>query len=150
MVARPRGPSVAEALWSAACETVDDGDTRLAVAEAASVEVSRILISDESVVVDQTRIPRSVSQITISAGDLSNAAIRAVFAAWQATDERDYYRLKWDGGVALYRRIEQTGWIHRGYDDSMKDLGAIAPALPPWRTELDLLYDAIERAAEAA
>lgn len=143
------GPSVPGALWSAACETVDDDDTRLAVAEAANVEVSSVLMSDESVVVDQTRIPRLVRQVTLSAGDLSNAAIKTVFAAWQGTDERDHYRLKWDGGVALYRRVEQAGWIYRRYDDSTTDFGAIAPALPPWRTELDLLCDATERAAAA-
>ena len=101
-------------------------------------------------VVDQTRILRLVRQVTISAGDLSDAAIEKVFAAWQGTDERGHYRLKWDGGVALYGQVEQAGWIHRRHDDSMKELGAIAPALPPWRTELDLLYDAAEQAAEAA
>jgi hypothetical protein len=152
---RPTTPSVlhplglAEALWDAGCTPIGATEARAAVAAATGVSLSAVAAKDQPVVVDSSSLPRPVCEMSVSV-TLSPAVVEKVVAAWRGVDDRDYYRLKWDGGVALYRAAEENGWVYTEADDEMIDLAFIAADDPPWRTELDRLYKAAEHLATAA
>lgn len=140
--------SLAEAMWDAACAPVGDTEARAAVASAFGVPPNDVAAKEQPVVVDFTSTARPVCEMSVPV-TLAPGDAEAVFAAWQGVDDRDYYRLKWDGGVALNRGAEETGWVYTEANDEMPDLGFIADADPPWRVELDRLYDAGEQMTEA-
>lgn len=137
------------AVWDAACASLGVIEARAAVANALGASFSEVSAKEQPVVVGSTSVPRPVCEmsmpVTLGPGDAERA-----FAAWRGVDDRDYYRLKWKGGVALYRTAEESGWVYTESDDEMVDLGFIAASDPPWRVELDRLYYAVEAAAEAA
>jgi len=91
---------VVDILWDAACTPVGDSDARTAIADAVGVEQGVVSMSQQAVVVDDTSIPRRVSEAFV-AGQLSQTSAERALVAWQGIEDRDYYRLKWDGGVAL-------------------------------------------------
>lgn len=152
---RPTTPSaldplaLAEALWDAGCTPVGSTEARAAVAAVAGVPLSAVAAKDQPVIVDSSIVPRPVCEISLIVA-LEPALAEKVFSAWRGVDDRDYYRLKWDGGVALYRAAEENGWVYTEADDEMVDLGFIAADDPPWRVELDRLYQAAEQLGEQA
>jgi hypothetical protein len=144
------GQTVADTLWTTACTSLGDSDTSTAIGEALHIPPSSVQLLDELVVVDDTRNKRVVRQATIQISELSDQQVHAAFAAWQGADEREHYRLKWDTGVALYRRLDQSGWIHRHADDITTELGDIPATRAPWRIQLDLLCDTIPAVGQVA
>lgn len=141
--------SMAWVLWDTACTPLGETEARAAVAAAAGARLGDVTPKDQPVIVDASSIPRPVCEMSMSL-PLAAAEVAKVFAAWRGVDDRDYYRLKWTGGVALYRGSEENGWIYTEEDDAMVDLGFIAADDPPWRAELDRLHEAAERLAERA
>jgi hypothetical protein len=64
--------------------------------------------------------------VTLVPGDAEKT-----FAAWRGVDDRDYYHLKWKGGVALYRAAEENAWVYTESDDEMVNLGFITASTHP-------------------
>jgi hypothetical protein len=38
--------------------------------------------------------------------------------------DRDYYRMRWDGGIALYRSAEENSWVYTEAGDPWSTSGA--------------------------
>lgn len=140
---------IAARLWEAACEPHTDLDARSAIASAVGTEAARVTMSTADVIIDGKSARRVVDQATIDASFAAKCAVDAL-AAWAGIADLDFYRLKWDGGVAFYDANDEGGWVVPDTGDEL-DVEALTPAYPPWRIELDRLVDAAHaESAEAA
>jgi hypothetical protein len=137
--------NLAGILWDTACAPVGD-DARDAIAAALGRKRTEIEMSEQPIKFGPKSAERLVSQALMPAA-ISPAEVDLVFATWQGVQDLDYYRLKWDGGVAVYRAVTANGWIWTKSDDSMIDLDRIKPSLPAYRQDLDRLYDETAKTA---
>lgn len=110
----------------------------------------RTSAGEQPVRVDESNVTRAVAEVTVETDQVDVAGVIRAFAAWLGVNDRDYYRLRWAGGVALYRAVEENGWVYTETDDEMTELQAIDADAPPWRVELDRLCEAAEAAAKQA
>lgn len=139
---------LAEALWDTACEPIGDTDVKTALASVAGVSPNAVTMTRVDVSIDGTNAKQSVRQAFVEAS-LPSEQVTLVLASWLGFDELPFYRLKWEDGVCFYNGSKKTGSIFRS-DGSELNLTRVTPARPPWRVELDRLYEGAEQLVESA
>ena len=121
---------VAEVIWDSICKPIGDTELREAISRAAHVPPTSVSFSHPEVIVEpSTR--RAVKEATLSGGYLTETSVANVFAAWIATEELPFYRLRWDGGVALYGDDRANCWVYDDETDKKDFLEEIDPHFTP-------------------
>lgn len=135
---------VAEVLLDAICIPIDDDDARAALANAIGADPREVRVSRQSVIV-ATGVQNEVKEIAVECSELDTSLVQAALGAWQGAELLSYYRLRWAGGVALYRSEEANGWMYTASTDDQTDFAEIAPVSPPWTTWVLALVDELEK-----
>jgi hypothetical protein len=121
---------VAEIFWDSICKPIGDSEVREAISMAADAPESSVSFTHPEVVVEPG-IRRSVKEAAVSGVHLTPTSTVKVLAAWIAIEEIPFYRLRWDGGVALYGDDRANCWFYDNETDKKELLPEIDPDFAP-------------------
>ena len=132
----PVDPSkVIDILWDVASEALGDDDVLADLAQAMGATADALEFSFPTVVIEPGT-QRQVKEAQIRLRDIDLELAIGALRAWLAAEDLPYYRLRWEGGVALYRTEAGTGWVYFDVPDEMIHLGELTADWPAWSEEL--------------